>query len=91
MQRRFSVQDIDWYGIRWTSCCWNHFPSTGPTVASIWDDLVFTGRNLNDKKKNRLWEDGADDSDDMVVRASHACKSLMAAAIADDRHRDIDP
>jgi hypothetical protein len=59
-----------------------------PQFGMIWFSL---GRNLNDKKKNRLWEDGADDSDDMVVRASHACKSLMAAAIADDRHRDIDP
>ena len=28
-------------------------------------------------------------SDDMVVWASHACQSLMAAALADDRRRDI--
>jgi hypothetical protein len=48
------------------------------------------GRNLKNKKKNRSWEDGADVSDDMVVWASHACKSLMAAAIADDRHSDIE-
>ena len=48
------------------------------------------GPQLKHKKKNRSWEDGADDSDDMVVWASHACQSLMAAAIADDRHSDIE-
>jgi hypothetical protein len=47
------------------------------------------GPQLKHKKKNRSWEDGADDSDDMVVWASHACQSLMAAALADDRHRNI--
>jgi hypothetical protein len=44
---------------------------------------------LQHNKKNRSWEDGADDSDDMVVWASYAFQSLMAAALADDRHRDI--
>ena len=44
---------------------------------------------LKHKKKNHSWEDGADDSDDMVVWASHAFQFLMAAALADDRHRNI--
>jgi hypothetical protein len=46
------------------------------------------GTQLNDKKE-KSWEDG-DESDDIVVWASHACKSLMVAAIADDRHSDIE-
>jgi hypothetical protein len=62
--------------------CWIHFPDTGPTVASNW-------AQLKRQEENQSWEDGADESDDMVVWASHACKSLMAAAIADDRRSDI--
>jgi hypothetical protein len=47
------------------------------------------GQQLKRKNKNRSREDGADDSDDMVVWASHAFQFLMAAALADDRHRNI--
>jgi hypothetical protein len=87
-QCRVSVPDIDWYGIYRASLlldsfsCWIHFPDTGPTVASNW-------AQLKRQEENQSWEDGADESDDMVVWASHACKSLMAAAIADDRRSDI--
>jgi len=83
MQRRASVQDIDWYRIRQASLLLESFSRHRPYRR------LNLGRNLKNKKKNRSWEDGADVSDDMVVWASHACKSLMAAAIADDRHSDI--
>jgi hypothetical protein len=47
------------------------------------------GSNSKDKNKNPSWEDGADETDDMVVWASHACESWTAAAVADDRDSDI--
>jgi hypothetical protein len=64
--------------------CWRHFLGAGPTVASIWEATRKT------RAKNRSWEDGADESDDMVVWASHACESWAVAAIADDCHSDIE-
>jgi hypothetical protein len=79
MPRRVSMRDIAWYRIRQTRL--NHFQDTGPTAASIGD--------ATRRQEEKSWEDG-DESDDMVVWASHACNSLMVAAIADDRHSDIE-
>jgi hypothetical protein len=79
MQRRVSMRDIGWYRIRQARL--NHFQDTGPTAASIGD--------ATRRQEEKSWEDG-DESDDMVVWASRACKSLMVAAIADDRHSDIE-
>jgi hypothetical protein len=73
------MRDIDWYRVRQASL--NHFPDTGPTAASIWA--------ATQRQEEKSWEDG-DESDDIVVWASHACKSLMVAATADDRHSDIE-
>jgi hypothetical protein len=40
MKRCVSVQEIGWYGVRQPRVFyWNHFPDTGPTVASIWGAL----------------------------------------------------